>query len=99
MKERRIAFFAIAAVIVSLALLSACGSPAATTPATTPTTSPAATPPATTTAVSAPLIPHSLEGRDNCLACHQTGVGDAPAVPADHAGRTNDICLTCHKTA
>jgi hypothetical protein len=42
-------------------------------------------------------IPHALEGRDQCLACHQTGVGGAPKVPSSHAGRTNDQCRTCHQ--
>lgn len=44
-----------------------------------------------------PFIPHPLEGRDQCLTCHQTGVGGAPKVPADHAGRTNDTCRNCHQ--
>ena len=42
-------------------------------------------------------IPHTLEGREQCLTCHQTGVGGAPRVPANHAGRTNDQCRTCHQ--
>jgi hypothetical protein len=42
-------------------------------------------------------IPHPLIGRENCLACHQAGVGTAPLVPDDHAGRTNDICQGCHQ--
>ncbi len=44
-------------------------------------------------------IPHSLQGRDNCLACHKDGVGGATKIPASHAGRTNDICRTCHQPA
>ena len=44
-----------------------------------------------------PVIPHPLIGRANCLACHEEGVGDAPVIPADHAGRTNDICQACHQ--
>ncbi len=43
-----------------------------------------------------PPVPHSLEGRDDCLACHQTGVGGAPRVAADHVGRTNETCGQCH---
>jgi Cytochrome c3 len=46
-----------------------------------------------------PKIPHDLQGRDNCLACHQTGVGGAPKVPPDHAGRTVDMCRGCHQPA
>ena len=44
-------------------------------------------------------IPHELAGRDNCLMCHEAGTG-ASASPADHAGRTNDLCAAaCHKPA
>jgi predicted CXXCH cytochrome family protein len=46
-----------------------------------------------------PPIPHPLEGRDNCLACHETGVAGAPQVPEDHAGRTNEMCPLCHQQA
>jgi len=44
-----------------------------------------------------PPVPHSLEGRDDCLACHQTGVGGAPRVAADHVGRANETCGQCHQ--
>jgi hypothetical protein len=40
-------------------------------------------------------ISHSLDGRDDCLACH--GAGEFQEYPADHAGRTNDACLACHQ--
>lgn len=43
-----------------------------------------------------PPIPHSVEGRSDCLACHEDGIGDASAVPADHEGRTNPTCTGCH---
>jgi hypothetical protein len=46
-----------------------------------------------------PPIPHPLEGRDNCLACHATGVGGAPHIPENHTGRTNDMCRLCHQQA
>lgn len=43
----------------------------------------------------APGIPHSLEGRGDCLLCHsESGV---KPVPADHAGRTNESCQLCHQ--
>jgi hypothetical protein len=44
-----------------------------------------------------PAIPHPLIGRENCLACHQEGIGGAPQIPDDHAGRPNDICQACHQ--
>ena len=66
---------------------AATATPAPTTP--TPTVPPSARMPA--------KIPHTLEGRDNCLMCHRTGVGKAPAVPASHAERTIDMCRTCHQ--
>ena len=48
---------------------------------------------------SPPAVPHDLEDRLDCLACHETGVGRAPRVPIDHTGRTNGMCLTCHKSS
>lgn len=44
-----------------------------------------------------PVIPHPLIGRENCLVCHEEGVGGAPRIPDDHAGRTNDVCQACHQ--
>lgn len=73
------------------------------TPTATPTGKPAAAstsqPQKTITPSGAPRIPHGLQGRDNCLACHATGVGGSPVVPASHAGRTVDTCRTCHQAA
>ncbi len=46
-----------------------------------------------------PPIPHPLEGRDNCLACHATGAAGAPKFPDNHVGRTNDMCVMCHTQA
>lgn len=45
----------------------------------------------------APVIPHTLEGRADCLLCH-AATAFRP-FPADHAGRTNDGCQTCHKSS
>lgn len=42
-------------------------------------------------------IPHSLEGKTNCVSCHDTG-GMIP-FPADHEGRANDTCQSCHVLA
>ena len=46
----------------------------------------------------APLIPHALEGREDCLVCHAVGSGMKPA-PADHEGRTKETCRACHQVA
>ncbi len=51
----------------------------------------------TGTAAAQPRIPHTLDGRDNCLSCH--GPQGVKPVPADHAGRTNDMCRACHQPA
>jgi cytochrome c5 len=40
-------------------------------------------------------IPHTLEGRQECFACHAIGAVDAPPVPADH-DRDVALCSTCH---
>jgi len=55
-------------------------------PSATPESEPAAGPAA---------IPHSLEGRDDCLLCHKSD-GVKP-FPADHEGRTSEMCQACHK--
>ena len=97
------------------AMCPQCHQPAAAKPATTavptgvgPTTAaPTARPTSGVPAVQPtaqpvggiPAIPHPLQNRDNCLACHQTGVGGAPKVPASHAGRTSDMCRGCHQPA
>ena len=43
-----------------------------------------------------PTIPHTLEGHDDCLLCHNTG--GAKPFPLDHDGRSQNTCLNCHKT-
>ncbi len=48
-------------------------------------------------ALAQPPIPHSLEGREECLACHETGVAGAPQVPSSHTGRPNEVCQACHQ--
>ncbi|NIN51966.1 MAG: hypothetical protein GTN80_06580 [Nitrososphaeria archaeon] len=53
--------------------------------------------------VPAPLsIPHTLEGRDDCVMCHKvgdSGVGEpgGMGMPEFHNGYTAEICQTCHK--
>jgi hypothetical protein len=45
-----------------------------------------------------PKIPHPLQGRDQCLTCHDPA-GQVKPAPADHVGRTNAQCGLCHKPA
>ncbi len=79
-----------------------CHKPGPTSTSASPTTPPvgAGTPQPTKPAAGGPpKIPHPLQNRENCLACHQTGVGGAPKVPSDHAGRTIATCKGCHPPA
>lgn len=50
-----------------------------------------------TPAVSAGPIPHEVEGRENCLLCHDRGA--AVPFPTDHIGRSNESCQACHQPA
>ena len=107
-KNKSVLWLFIVALLIIVPLLAACGGaappPTEKPPAPPPTQEqpvpppppkeeqpppppPAATPTAT---------PHTLEGRTDCLMCHTSG---DHAVPADHDGRTNDTCTTCHKPA
>lgn len=45
--------------------------------------------------VAPPNIPHSVEGRSDCLACH-SAKGIKP-FPQNHEGRTSETCTACHK--
>ncbi len=45
-----------------------------------------------------PDIPHVVTGREKCLVCHDIEKGFKPA-PADHEGRTEDICTGCHQAS
>jgi len=42
-----------------------------------------------------PSIPHNIEGRQDCLACH--GVKGIADFPPNHAGRPVELCLGCHR--
>lgn len=44
-----------------------------------------------------PPVPHTFEGREQCLLCH--GPKGARPVPANHAGRPEPTCQACHKPA
>ena len=43
------------------------------------------------------LIPHSLEGRSECLTCH--GPAGVHPFPEDHRNRPRTMCLACHVSA
>lgn len=43
-----------------------------------------------------PPIPHTIEGREACLTCHEEGMGGATQIPEDHVGRANETCGGCH---
>ena len=42
------------------------------------------------------VTPHDLEGKENCLMCHSGAMEGMAAVPADHEGRGNETCQSCH---
>ena len=73
--------------------------PMITLPGTFPGAAPSPTvaaPAPTTVAPSGPrAIPHTVEGRADCLLCH--GPGALRPVPASHTGRTNQTCQGCHQ--
>ncbi|MDP2729465.1 MAG: hypothetical protein Q8O55_03155 [Dehalococcoidales bacterium] len=99
--KRKITWYLVIALILGLTLLAiSCGGGTTTTPNTPDTTPPAdETPPAEepTETAGPPAIPHTLEGRDDCLVCH--GESGIKPFPANHAGRTNDMCRGCHQPA
>jgi nitrate/TMAO reductase-like tetraheme cytochrome c subunit len=40
-------------------------------------------------------VPHPIGGSPDCQVCH--GANKTRPMPADHAGRKNEVCLACHK--
>jgi hypothetical protein len=42
-----------------------------------------------------PKIPHNVQGREDCLACH--GVPNIAGIPPNHANRSVEMCVGCHK--
>jgi nitrate/TMAO reductase-like tetraheme cytochrome c subunit len=90
----------VATTAVTVVPTQASPSPTAATVAPTqavasPTPTAAATVAPTQAAVAAPGIPHTLEGREDCLVCH--GAGGVKPYPADHKGRSVGSCIACHK--
>ncbi|MGE5139381.1 MAG: cytochrome b/b6 domain-containing protein [Rudaea sp.] len=87
----------------------ACHKPAAASaPVTAPTTAAPTTAPTATTAAAAPTATTASAGgtapkipanhaTSGCSTCHTAGLMGAPVLPADHAGRTDDSCVACHK--
>ncbi len=47
----------------------------------------------------ATAVSHQVWEGSDCLSCHAASAPPDRAVPADHAGRTNEQCLACHETA
>ncbi len=95
-------WYLVAVLILGMAILAiSCGGPA--TPATPTTPTAPAAPPVPTTPSAEPAtagpsaIRHTLEGRDDCLVCH--GESGFKPYPADHTGRTNNTCASCHQPA
>jgi cytochrome c5 len=46
--------------------------------------------------IAAPHMPHGPEVDPACSGCHAGEVPGVPQLPPDHAGRTDDLCRTCH---
>jgi hypothetical protein len=67
----------------------------ATATATLDSTAASAVITATITSTQASQIPHSIQGNENCLACHAVNSNIEPA-PPNHTGLANDQCQGCH---
>ena len=92
--KKKLTWCVVGVLILGLALLAiSCGGTTSAPTEKPVTEEPAVEEPAA--AGGSATMLHSLEGRDNCLMCH--GEGAAKPFPTDHAGRTNEACLTCHK--
>ncbi len=81
------------AVVMSVLVLVGCGMGGAATPNPVPG-QPADRSVGLVAPVPAP-IPHTLDGRQECFACHAIGAVDAPPVPAVH-DQDVTLCTTCH---
>jgi mono/diheme cytochrome c family protein len=51
------------------------------------------------TILAQPPVPHAVMEGDDCLSCHQAGVGGAPRLAWDHLGRNNEDCARCHEVS
>lgn len=90
---------AISVYLMSLKKTDSPTAPAGTPPpAIPPSAPPPGAPPASPARSGPPTVPHPVEGRSTCLACHDTGAAGAPKPPANHSGRSNETCLSCHRT-
>ncbi|GMR10918.1 MAG: hypothetical protein BMS9Abin28_1742 [Anaerolineae bacterium] len=96
----------ICALIAGGLILAACASvtpsPTSTLSPTilpTSTVAPTATPPPPDPPPLPPVILHKLNRREECLACHTLTAVGSPALPADHAQRSQVVCLGCHALA
>lgn len=43
-----------------------------------------------------PVMLHDKAGREQCTMCHGGAMEGIKAMPADHTGRGNEVCLLCH---
>lgn len=86
------------------AMVAACGGAPSAEPQAAPPVGPAGSPaPGNDDAKheeGPTAIPHPIEGREACSTCHTapgaSPVGEAGALPADHAGRADGACQGCH---
>lgn len=44
-----------------------------------------------------PNVPHHLVGRSECTTCHESGIAQVPEMPRNHAVKTDELCMVCHK--
>jgi hypothetical protein len=42
------------------------------------------------------VVPHDLEGKDNCLMCHSGKMPNVAAAPESHKDFANTQCMLCH---
>jgi cytochrome b subunit of formate dehydrogenase len=69
--------------------------PRGTTPVVVPLTSDASGGSPSDQGPVTPGIPHPVEGREDCVACHAEG--GLASIPANHKGRPVESCQICHR--